>query len=169
MPGSSIRKFHLHYHLFVCRVYKGFFFPFHLYMRRLLELCSVWCSVKVNSWHLIPTSWCLFYVCSEKVKTSELHKCPRSAVQASLDRPKSESRLTETFPFCHPGIPSDGSQQHQLIPNNVAGVVRASSTWGLDLKPRQRLEQGNTQSSLLPFNIVYALAQIPLGSFGSLF
>lgn len=66
-------------------------------------------------------------------------------------------------PFCHPGIPGDG-WLIPLIPNNVASVAEASSsTRGLSSKPRQRLEQGNTQSSLLPLNIVYAVAQILLG------
>lgn len=58
MPGSSIRKFLPHYSLLVCHVYEGLFSPFHPYMRRLLESRSVWCGVKVNSWHLIPASWC---------------------------------------------------------------------------------------------------------------
>lgn len=38
---------------------QGGFFPLpSLYMRHLLALRSIWCSVKVNSWHLIPTSCC---------------------------------------------------------------------------------------------------------------
>lgn len=45
------------------------------------------------------------------------------------------SRLTETFPCCHPGIPGDGWQQLSLILNNVTGVAGASPS------PRG-LEQG---------------------------
>lgn len=57
-PGSSIRKFIRHCRLLACHVYEGLFAPFHLHTSCLQASVIIQCSVKVNSWHLIPTSWC---------------------------------------------------------------------------------------------------------------
>lgn len=56
---------------------RGAFSPSHLYTRRLLASASIRCSVKVNSWHLISTSWCfiscLFRESKNPVSCTNVH------------------------------------------------------------------------------------------------
>lgn len=142
--------------------------PPHPYIRCLLASC-IQCSLKGNSWHLIPTSWCLISCLFRESKNPPVAQMSRRCSSGkSGQTPVRHNRLMETFPFCQPGIPGDGWQQHPLVRNNVAGVARASSsTRGLDLKPRQRLKQEETQT-LARCCIVFTPTQILLRSLGNL-